>query len=139
MRSGPAAITATPARVPAPLPTFPWCISPAELDNSSGAQVTVPDDRFGPLRGQMLHFSFGTGTYFLLLREKVGGQPQGAAVPMPGEFLSGAHRGRFNPKDGQLYVSGMTGWGTYTPLDGCFQRGALHRRPGPAPDRIPRP
>ena len=70
----------------------------------------------------MLHFSFGAGTYFLLLREKVGGQPQGAAVPMPGEFLSGVHRGRFNPKDGQLYVSGMTGWGTYTPLDGCFQR-----------------
>ena len=27
-----------------------------------------------------------------------------------------------NPKDGQLYVSGMTGWGSYTPLDGCFQR-----------------
>ena len=41
---------------------------------------------------------------------------------MPGEFLSGAHRGRFNPKDGQLYVSGMAGWGTYTPADGCFQR-----------------
>ena len=103
-------------------PDLPLVYLPRGLDNSSGAQVTVPDDRFGPLRGQMLHFSFGTGTYFLLLREKVGGQPQGAAVPMPGEFLSGAHRGRFNPKDGQLYVSGMTGWGTYTPLDGCFQR-----------------
>ena len=103
-------------------PDLPLVYLPRGLDNSSGAQVTVPDDRFGPLQGQMLHFSFGTGTYFLLLREKVGGQPQGAAVPMPGEFLSGAHRGRFNPRDGQLYVSGMTGWGTYTPLDGCFQR-----------------
>ncbi len=103
-------------------PDLPLVYLPRGLDNSSGAQVTVPDDRFGPLRGQMLHFSFGAGTYFLLLREKVGGQPQGAAVPMPGEFLSGAHRGRFNPRDGQLYVSGMTGWGTYTPLDGCFQR-----------------
>ena len=104
-------------------PDLPLVYLPRGVDNSSGAQVTVPDDRFGPLRGQMLHFSFGTGTYFLLLREKVGGQPQGAAVPMPGEFLSGsAYRGRFNPKDGQLYVSGMTGWGTYTPLDGCFQR-----------------
>ena len=70
----------------------------------------------------MLHFSFGAGAYFLVLREKVDGQPQGAAVPLPGEFLSGAHRGRFNPKDGQLYVSGMAGWGTYTPADGCFQR-----------------
>ncbi len=78
----------------------------------------------------MLHLSFGTGTYFLLLREKVDGQPQGAVVPMPGEFLSGVHRGRFNPRDGQLYVSGMTGWGTYTPLDGCFQRVPLHRRAG---------
>ena len=43
-------------------------------------------------------------------------------VPLPGEFLSGVHRARMNPKDGQLYVSGMAGWGTYTPLDGCFQR-----------------
>src|SRR5262249_40954166 len=54
--------------------------------------------------------------------ETVGGQPQGAVVPMSGEFLSGVHRGRFNPRDGQLYVSGMAGWGTYTPADGCFQR-----------------
>ena len=41
---------------------------------------------------------------------------------MPGDFNSGVHRARFNPKDGQLYLSGMTGWGTYTKDDGCFQR-----------------
>ena len=70
----------------------------------------------------MIHFSYGTGTHFLVLREKVDGQPQGAAVPLPGDFRSGVHRGRFNPRDGQLYVTGMTGWGTYTPDDGCFQR-----------------
>jgi azurin len=57
-----------------------------------------------------------------LLRETVGGQPQGAVVPLPGEFRSGVHRGRFHPQDGQLYVSGMAGWGTYTPADSCFQR-----------------
>ena len=54
--------------------------------------------------------------------KKSNGQPQGAVVPLPGEFLSGVHRGRFNPKDGQLYVTGMTGWGSYTPADGCFER-----------------
>jgi azurin len=27
-----------------------------------------------------------------------------------------------NPRDGQLYVSGMAGWGSYTPDDGCFHR-----------------
>jgi putative heme-binding domain-containing protein len=103
-------------------PDLPLVYLPRGLDNSSSAQVTVPDDRFGPLKGQMLHFSFGTGTYFLLLRDKVDGQSQGAVVPMPGEFQSGVHRGRFNPRDGQLYVVGMTGWGSYTPADGCFQR-----------------
>src|SRR5581483_8699490 len=56
------------------------------------------------------------------LRDEVGGQMQGGVVPLPGEFLSGAHRGRFNPKDGQLYVTGMGGWGTYTVADGSFQR-----------------
>ena len=70
----------------------------------------------------MIHFSYGAGTHFLLLRDEVQGQAQGAVVPLSGEFLSGAHRGRFNPQDGQLYVSGMGGWGTYTPADGSFQR-----------------
>ncbi|MFO0961114.1 MAG: plastocyanin/azurin family copper-binding protein [Isosphaeraceae bacterium] len=103
-------------------PDLPLIYLPRGLDNQSAGQVTVPDDRWGPLRGQMVHISHGTGTYFLLLRDKVDGQPQGAVVPMGGDFQSGAHRGRFNPKDGQLYVSGLAGWGTYTPDDGCFQR-----------------
>jgi azurin len=70
----------------------------------------------------MLHFSYGAGAAFLLLRDQVDGQSQGAVVPLFGEFLAGAHRGRFNPKDGQLYVTGMGGWGTYTVADGSFQR-----------------
>ena len=70
----------------------------------------------------MIHFSYGAAAHFLLLRDEVDGRPQGVAVPLPGEFLSGVHRGRFNPKDGQLYVSGMDGWGSYAQADGCFQR-----------------
>jgi putative heme-binding domain-containing protein len=103
-------------------PDLPLVYLPRGLDNSSGGQVTVNSDRWGPLQGQMIHFSHGAGTYFLLLRDRVDGQAQGAVVPMPGEFVSGVHRGRFNPKDGQLYVTGTAGWGTYTPADGCFQR-----------------
>ncbi len=103
-------------------PDLPLVYLPRGLDNSSGGQVFAESDRFGPLGNHWVHLSFGTGSAFLLLRDSVDGQPQGAVVPIPGEFASGSHRGRMNPKDGQLYVSGMGGWGSYTPLDGCFQR-----------------
>jgi putative heme-binding domain-containing protein len=103
-------------------PDLPLVYLPRGVDNSSGAQTAIPDDRWGPLKGLMVHTSFGAGSHFLLLRDHVDGVPQGAVVPMPGDFNSGVHRAKFNPKDGQLYLSGMTGWGTYTPDDGCFQR-----------------
>jgi putative heme-binding domain-containing protein len=103
-------------------PELPLVYLPRGIDNSSGGQVFADSDRFGPLSKHWIHLSFGAGRAFLMLRDSVNGQPQGAVVPLPGEFASGIHRGRMNPKDGQLYVSGMSGWGTYTPSDGCFQR-----------------
>lgn len=103
-------------------PDLPMVYLPRGLDNSSGGQVEVNSDRWGPLQGQMIHLSFGTGSQALLLKDEVNGQLQGGIVPLPGEFLSGAHRGRFSPVDGQLYVSGMSGWGSYTIQDGSFQR-----------------
>jgi azurin len=100
----------------------PLAYLPRALDNSCGGQAWVPDDRWGPLRGQMIHLSQGAATHHLILRQNVGGQWQGAAVPLPGDFLSGIHRARFSPRDGQLYVAGMNGWGVYAPDDGCLQR-----------------
>ena len=103
-------------------PEVPFIYLPRGLDNSAGGQAYVESHAFGPLEGQLLHFSFGAGSWLVVLRDEVAGQLQGAVVPMSGDFLSGSHRGRFNSKDGQLYVSGMSGWGSYTPDDGCFQR-----------------
>jgi len=70
----------------------------------------------------MLHFSWGRCLMMLVLRDVADGVPQGAAVPLPGRFLSGAMRGAFNPRDGHLYVVGSTGWQTSALKDGCFQR-----------------
>ena len=103
-------------------PELPLVYIPRAIDNSAGGQTVVNSDQWGPLRGQLIHTSFGTGSYHLVLRDEVDGQLQGALVPMPGEFLSGAHRAAFSPADGQLYVGGMQGWGSYTPQTGCFQR-----------------
>ncbi len=103
-------------------PEIPMLYLPRGLDNSSGGQVYVSSERWGPVQGQMVHLSFGGGRAFLLLKDEFDGWIQGAAVPIAGELLSGAHRGRFHPIDGQLYVSGMAGWGSYTTADGCLQR-----------------
>lgn len=105
------------------VPALPLVYLPRGLDNSAGGQTYVDSDRWGPLKGLMVHTSYGAGTHFLLLHDELGdGNVQGAVVPLAGEFLSGAHRGRFNPRDGQFYVTGMSGWGTYTVSDGCFHR-----------------
>jgi len=103
-------------------PRLPLIYLPRGLDNSSGGQTVVSSNRWGPLEGQSLHFSFGACRYFLILRDEVNGQLQGAAVPMTGDFRSGVQRGAFSPHDGQLYVTGQAGWGAFTIDDGCFER-----------------
>ena len=99
----------------------PLCWIPHSVDNSSGSQLWAPPN-WGPLGGRMLHFSFGRCTWFGVLREVAEGTPQGGIFPLPGKFLSGAMRGAFNPRDGQLYVVGSRGWQTSALRDGCLQR-----------------
>lgn len=103
-------------------PDRPLVYLPRGLDNSAGGQAEIDSAKWGPVQGHLLHFSYGMGTYFLVLRDSVEGREQGAVVPLVGDFSSGVHRGRFHPIDGQLYVTGCQGWGTYTPADGCFER-----------------
>lgn len=103
-------------------PDLPLVYLPRGIDNSSGGQISVSSDQWGPLKDLMVHFSFGACSHMLLLRDEVNGKAQGAVVPLPGEFLSGAHRGKFHPIDGQLYVASMQGWGTYAQAEGSIQR-----------------
>jgi len=100
----------------------PLCWIHRSVDNSSGGQVWVTGDRWGPFQGRMLHLSYGTCSLFLVLQETVQGQPQGGIVRFPLTFASGILRSRFGPKDGQLYVAGLRGWTTTANRDGCFQR-----------------
>lgn len=103
-------------------PNLPLVYLPRALDNSSGGQAFIDSDRWGPVQGRIVHFSYGAAAHFLVLQDEVNGTPQGAVVPLPGEFRSGIHRGRFRPQDGQLYVAGAAGWGNYALEDGCLQR-----------------
>jgi hypothetical protein len=111
----------------------PLCWLPHAFDNSSASQVWVPDGAWGALGGHMLHLLWGRCAMSLVLRDVVDGQPQGAAVALPGKFSSGPMRGTFNPKDGHLYIAGSTGWQTSAAKDGCLQRvrrtGSVTRTP----------
>lgn len=100
----------------------PLCWLPRLHDNSSGGQVWVNSDCWGPLNGQLLHFSFGQSKMMLVLREEVDGTMQGGTINFPLNFDSGVMRGRFRPQDGQLYVTGLKGWVSNAVKDGCFQR-----------------
>ncbi|MEI6541736.1 MAG: hypothetical protein WCO86_19765 [Planctomycetota bacterium] len=91
-------------------------------DNSSGGQVWVPAGKWGPMEGSLLHMSYGTSGLFMTLSEVVDGVPQGGVVRLPLQFKSGIMRGRFNPVDGHLYVSGLRGWQTTGLKWGCLQR-----------------
>ena len=101
---------------------LPLLFVPHHVDNSSGGQVWVTSDKWGPLQGQMLNLSFGMSTAQLVLRDEAGPQAQGLMVPLKIRCSSGIMRGRFSPHDGQLYVTGLRGWQTNAVHDGCFQR-----------------
>jgi hypothetical protein len=101
-------------------PPIVWM--PFDIDNSSGCQVWVPDERWGPFAGRMLHLSYGKSSLFSVMTQEVGDVMQGATVKFPLTFATGIMRARFNPADGQLYVCGLRGWQTTAARDGAFQR-----------------
>ncbi|MFO0941976.1 MAG: plastocyanin/azurin family copper-binding protein [Pirellulales bacterium] len=103
-------------------PELPLVYLPRGMDNSSGGQCVVPNSVWGAMSNQLLHLSFGAGSWFSVLVDNMDEQLQGALIPLAGDFNSSVHRGRFNSKDKSFYVCGMHGWGAYTVDDGCFQR-----------------
>ncbi len=107
---------------------LPLVYLPRALDNSCGGQAFVEGDRWGFPATTPVHLSFGTGTAFAVVRD-LRTPGQAGVMLLPGDFASGAHRGRFHPMDGQLWVTGTAGWGTYTPASGCFQRLRYTGRP----------
>src|SRR5204863_8010961 len=79
-------------------------------------------NRWGPLAGQMLQMSYGKCALFNVAWETVDSVAQGGLARFPFKFPSGVMRGRFSPKDGQLYVSGLNVWQSDAAKFGCFTR-----------------
>ncbi len=91
--------------------------SPAEL-------LWADSRRWGPLDGSLLSLSYGNGRIFVVMTQFFDRVRQGAVVALPvPQFPTGIIRGRFNPRDGQLYVLGMSAWAT----NQMMQVGGLYR------------
>jgi len=91
-------------------------------DSSSGAAAWADAKRWGPLSGELLHTSYSHCKLFYVVTDDAGLGGNAAAVPMPWTFKSGLMRAAVNPKDGQLYVTGLKGWDTRAKADGCLSR-----------------
>ncbi|MFP6900225.1 MAG: DUF6797 domain-containing protein, partial [Opitutales bacterium] len=83
---------------------------PQDFDNSSGGQLWVDDKRWGPLSGRLLHTSFGKGWLYYMMLQEIDGHDQAAIVRLKIDALTGIHRARVNPQDGQVYATGLNGW-----------------------------
>lgn len=97
---------------------------PRGEDNSSSSQTFITSAAWDSLKdnNNLIHLSSGGGSAWLVMRQQVRDRWQAAAVKISGNFDAGPQCARFHPADGHLYVTGLQGWGTYTPKDGCFQR-----------------
>lgn len=115
--AGPKITEARPLGYDAPL-----CWLPHGLDNSSGGQAWIPEGKWGPLGGQMIHLSWGRCFPMVVLRDTFGPVAQGAAMALPAKFLSGPNRATWSERDQALYVAGSTGWQTSAVKDGALQR-----------------
>lgn len=95
-----------------------------KYDRSPSELLWAETDRWGPLNGTLLNLSYGYGKIFAVLTQKIGDLEQGGMIEMPlPQFPTGIMRGRFNPKDGQLYSCGMAAWATSR----MIQVGGLYR------------
>jgi hypothetical protein len=91
--------------------------------------ITAPEAKCGAARRQVgtarranAHLSYGHCILYIVMQEPVGDLTQGAVAKLAGKFPSGIMRGRFSPKDGQLYVSGLNVWQSDATKFGCLSR-----------------
>ncbi len=128
------------AHTPQP-PTSPgmpilWLPHSYDVDNSSGGQVWVTSDKWGPFKGDLLHLSYGASALHKVMMETADGQVQGGAFKFPLKFKTGIMRGRFNPRDGQLYLTGLVVWQSNGAQKGALQRVRYTGKPANMPKEM---
>ena len=89
----------------------PLCWITNSFDRSPAELLWVESPLWKELNGTLLNLSYGYGRVYVVPFETVEGKKQGGmcALPIP-DLPTGIVRGKFSPRDGQLYVGGMYAW-----------------------------
>jgi putative heme-binding domain-containing protein len=89
----------------------PLCWITNSFDRSPAELLWADSPSWGNLNKSLLNFSYGYGRIYVVPFETVAGVKQGGmcALPIP-DLPTGIVRGKFSPRDGQLYVGGMFAW-----------------------------
>ena len=101
----------------------PLCWITNAFDRSPAELLWADSSGWGPLEGSLLNLSYGYGTVYVVPHERVNGQVQGGMcrLDIP-RFPTGVMRGRFHPRDQQLYACGMFAWAGNQQQPGGFYR-----------------
>jgi hypothetical protein len=103
------------------IPPLAWLAK--DYDNSGGGQIVVTSKKWGPFEGEWLHESYGKSSLFLMMKERASnGMMQGGVVKFPLKFTSSVMRARFNERDGQLYIAGLSEWQSNAAKNTGFDR-----------------
>ena len=112
----------------------PMCWITNRFDRSPAELLWVPQDCWGPLGGSLLNLSYGYGSVYIVPHERVGDVLQGGMCRLPIPHLpSGAVRGRFHAKRGDLFVSSMFSWAGSQQVPGGFHRVRYSNKPAYLP------
>ncbi len=89
----------------------PLCWITNKFDRSPSELLWIDSERWGPLNGALLNFSYGYGKVYVVPHEQVDGQTQGGMCELPiSQFPTGVMRGRLHPTTGDLFMCGMFAW-----------------------------
>ncbi|MEX0685673.1 MAG: DUF6797 domain-containing protein [Balneolales bacterium] len=105
-------VPATAHRDPIPEITPPLNWIPHNVDQSSMSQVWITSDEMGPLNGDLINLSYGRPGVFKVLIDSTENTLQGGVSYIQSNYPAPTMKGALNPGDGQLYISGITLWGS---------------------------
>ena len=117
----------------------PVCWITNTFDRSPAELVRVTSDIWGRLKGSLLNLSYGSGKLFIVPYETKRRRDARRDVRLADRPLpTGVMRGRFHPKDGQLYACGMYRLGRQPDGPGRLLSHPCHRQADVPADRSAR-